>query len=73
MQPVAAHGAYQPMVAPVQCCCCNARTGLRVLGWWWLIDMILNVYTFFLPVFWVAGITVFASLLVPFIVFIKMT
>ena len=34
--------------------------------------MIINCYTFFMPIFWMTGVTLFATLAVPFIVFVQM-
>ena len=61
--------AHQPMIDHVKCCCCNARTGLRVLGFWWLFEMVANIYALFLPYFWIGASTVYIQYLVPFIVF----
>ena len=37
----------------VECCCCSARSGLRCLGWWWLVECLLSLAYIWLPVLWV--------------------
>ena len=57
----------------VNCCCCSARTGLRVLGVWWIICCILNIFNLFVPYVWPLALVNILSLLPPFISFCKMT
>ena len=61
------------MHRPTQCCCCDARTGLRVLGWWWLIYCILVLYNLFLPAVWLIALAAEIALIPCFIVFAQMT
>ena len=42
----------------INCCCCNAHTGLRVLGWWWVIQCILVLWNIFTPILWVYTVVI---------------
>ena len=58
---------------PVTCCyCCSARTGLHILGWWWLICCVLTLFYIWIPVLWLQAAVVEVSLLPCFFVFIEM-
>lgn len=56
-----------------RCCCCDARTGLRVLGWYWLIECIFSLFYIWLPGIWLAGLVNIIALFPPFLAFLKMT
>ena len=61
------------MQRPTQCCCCDARTGLRVLGWYWLIYCILTLFYIWLPGLWLLAVCGEISLIPCFVVFLQMT
>ena len=61
------------MQKPTQCCCCDARTGLRVLGWYWLATCIFALFYIWLPYLWLNGLSFEIAFIPCFVAFIKMT
>ena len=60
--------AHQP-----DCCCCyKPRTGLRVLGWYWLFVLIISLAVIWIPFFWTEVIASYITYLPPFVVFVQM-
>ena len=58
---------------PVKCCCCDARQGLRILGWWWLVECIFSLLYIWLPGLWLTAVVTIVSLFPPFLSFMHMT
>ena len=61
------------MQRPTQCCCCDARTGLRVLGWYWFIICMLTIFYIWLPYLWLTGVSYEITFIPCFAAFLVMT
>ena len=57
----------------VNCCCCEAHTGLRVLGYWWAFECVFALFVCWLPMLWIESVALLITFLPPFIVFYQMT
>lgn len=57
---------------PATCCCCSARTGLRFLGWWWLIICVLSLFYIWTPILWLQATITEISLFPCFLTFFHM-
>ena len=53
--------------------CCDARMGLRILGWWWLIVVIANLAIVWMPFIWLLCAIDILCFLACFVRFIQMT